>query len=290
MAAAAANRDIDPAFVLVCAGGEGQNQEDPARAAARVTGETLVLVQEWLGEERLAESQLVILTRGAVAVSAGEGVADLPAATLAGLVRSAQSENPDRLLLIDLPATDTADQIAVLPDALPAALAAGEPEVAIRDTAVHGRRLTRPSGSTAAVERPANPSGARSALITGGTGTLGGLVAGHLVVSGRAEHVVLTSRSGPGAAGVAALAARLAQAGASVQVTVCDAADRQKLAAVMATIPAQAPLRTVVHTAGVLDDGTVGSLTAQRVAEVLRPKADGAWNLHELTRGALRCR
>ncbi|MEU7230239.1 SDR family NAD(P)-dependent oxidoreductase, partial [Streptomyces chrestomyceticus] len=285
LAAAAANRDIDPAFVLVCAGGEGQNQEDPARAAARVTGETLVLLQEWLGEDRLADSRLVILTSGAVAVSAGEGVADLPAATLAGLVRSAQSENPDRLLLIDLPATDTADQIAVLPDALPAALAAGEPEVAIRDTAVHGRRLTRPSGSTAAVERPANPSGARSALITGGTGTLGGLVAGHLVVSGRAEHVVLTSRSGPGAAGAAVLAARLAQAGASVQVTACDAADRQKLTAVMATIPAQAPLRTVVHTAGVLDDGTVGSLTAQRVAEVLRPKADGAWNLHELTQG-----
>ncbi|MFF3277346.1 SDR family NAD(P)-dependent oxidoreductase [Streptomyces chrestomyceticus] len=285
LAAATADRKIDPAFVLVCAGGEGPSEEDPARAAARMTGETLLLAQEWLGEDRLADSRLVILTRGAVAVSADEGVADLPAAALAGLVRSAQSENPDRLLLVDLPATNTADQIAVLPDALPAALAVGEPEVAIRDTAAHGRRLTRPSGSTAAVERPANPSGARSALITGGTGTLGGLVAGHLVVSGRAEHVVLTSRSGPGAAGAAVLAARLAQAGASVQVTACDAADRQKLTAVMATIPVQAPLRTVVHTAGVLDDGTVGSLTAQRVAGVLRPKADGAWNLHELTQG-----
>nr|WP_241268971.1 type I polyketide synthase [Streptomyces chrestomyceticus] len=285
LATATADRKIDPAFVLACTGGEGRSEEDPARAAARMTGETLRLAQEWLGEDRLADSRLVILTRGAVAVSAGEGVADLPAAALAGLVRSAQSENPDRLLLVDLPATNTADQIAVLPDALPAALAAGEPEVAIRDTAVHGRRLTRPSGSTAAVERPANPSGARSALITGGTGTLGGLVAGHLVVSGRVEHVVLTSRSGPGAAGAAVLAARLAQAGASVQVTACDAADRQKLTAVMATIPVQAPLRTVVHTAGVLDDGTVGSLTAQRVAGVLRPKADGAWNLHELTQG-----
>ncbi|MFI2239383.1 SDR family NAD(P)-dependent oxidoreductase [Streptomyces chrestomyceticus] len=285
LAAAAADREIDPAFVLICTGDEGQILEDPARTAARVTGETLLLVQEWLTEDRLADSRLVLLTRGAVAVSANEGVADLPAAALAGLVRSAQSENPDRLLLVDLPATNTADQIAVLPNALPAALAAGEPEVAIRDTAVHGRRLTRPSGSTAAVERPANPSGARSALITGGTGTLGGLVAGHLVVSGRAEHVVLISRSGPGAADAAVLAARLAQAGASVRVVACDAADRQELTAVMATIPAQAPLRTVVHTAGVLDDGTVGSLTAQRVAEVLRPKADGAWNLHELTEG-----
>ncbi|WP_435844705.1 type I polyketide synthase [Streptomyces chrestomyceticus] len=606
LAAAAAGREIDPAFVLVCAGGEGRNGEDPARAAARVTGETLVLVQEWLGEERLAESRLVVLTRGAVAVSAGEGVADLPAAALAGLVRSAQSENPDRLLLVDLPVTDTADETEVLP----LAVATGEPELALRNGAVHARRLVRPSGELSVPEgrwrlepdaggsleglsllpaseadqplaagqvrvavratglnfrdvlialgmypgggvlgseiagtvleagpevdhfapgdrvmglgeggfgpvvvtdarqlvripdgwsyaeaasvpsafmtawyalvelagakpgqrvlvhaatggvgmaavqiarylglevfataspgkwpvlaamgldaehvsssrnaafeadflaatdgagvdivvnslageltdaslrllprggafvemgrtdvrdaqavaaeqpgviyrpfelseagpaalgtilervvallsagelqrlplrawgvrqardafrfmqqarhtgkivltlpsdlaetRPTGPSGVGSALITGGTGTLGSLVAGHLVVSGRAQHVVLTSRSGPGAAGVAALAARLAQAGASVTVVACDAANRPELAAVVAAVPAGYPLRTVVHTAGVLDDGTVGSLTAQRVAGVLRPKADGAWNLHELTQG-----
>ncbi|MEU3545208.1 SDR family NAD(P)-dependent oxidoreductase, partial [Streptomyces paromomycinus] len=144
--------------------------------------------------------------------------------------------------------------------------------------------LTIPAHLSAAQQSASAQTAACSALITGGTGTLGGLVAGHLVVSGRAEHVVLTSRSGPGAAGVAALAARLAHAGASVQVTACDAAVRQELAAVVAAVPAQAPLRTVVHTAGVLDDGTVGSLTVQRVAGVLRPKADGAWNLHELTR------
>ncbi|MFE6489245.1 beta-ketoacyl synthase N-terminal-like domain-containing protein, partial [Streptomyces sp. NPDC057757] len=43
-------------------------------------------------------------------------------------------------------------------------------------------------------------------------------------------------------------------------------------------------LSGVVHVAGVLDDGVISSLTADRVDAVLRPKVDAAWNLHELTR------
>ena len=123
-----------------------------------------------------------------------------------------------------------------------------------------------------------------SALVTGASGALGKLVARHLAASGTPQ-LILASRSGPVATGTAALAARLAGVGAAVQVSACDVADRRQLAGVIAGVPAETPLRGVVHAAGVLDDGVTGSLTPVRVDAVMRPKADGAWYLHELTAG-----
>ena len=133
---------------------------------------------------------------------------------------------------------------------------------------------------------PAAPRDPGTVLVTGGTGTLGALVAGHLARSGRAAELLLASRSGPAAAGVAAVAAGLAAAGAGVRVIACDTADRAALAGLLAGIPAGCPLAGVVHAAGVLDDGVTGSLTPARVDAVMRPKADAAWHLHELTAGA----
>ena len=119
-------------------------------------------------------------------------------------------------------------------------------------------------------------------LVTGGTGTLGGVVARHLVAKHGAGELVLASRRGPGAPGAGVLAADLAGRGATVRIAACDTADKEALAGL---ITGSGPLAGVVHCAGVLDDGTVGSLTARRFDAVLAPKADGAWYLHELTAG-----
>ncbi|MFJ3498767.1 SDR family NAD(P)-dependent oxidoreductase [Streptomyces sp. NPDC086091] len=129
----------------------------------------------------------------------------------------------------------------------------------------------------------ARPHG--TVLVTGGTGTLGALFARHLVTEHGVRHLLLTSRSGPDAPGAADLAAELTGLGATVTVAACDTADRDALAALLATVPAAHPLTAVVHAAGVLDDGVLDAQTPDRVDRVLLPKAQAAWNLHDLTRG-----
>ncbi|MFR9727669.1 SDR family NAD(P)-dependent oxidoreductase [Saccharopolyspora sp. MS10] len=122
-------------------------------------------------------------------------------------------------------------------------------------------------------------------LITGGTGGLGAELARHLVVERGVRHLVLVSRRGSGAPGAVGLRDELVARGAEVTLAACDVADRASAAALLDEVPAGHPLTAVVHTAGVLDDGVVDALTPERLAAVLRPKVDGAWNLHELTAG-----
>jgi acyl transferase domain-containing protein/NADPH:quinone reductase-like Zn-dependent oxidoreductase/acyl carrier protein len=127
---------------------------------------------------------------------------------------------------------------------------------------------------------PAAPRVPGTVLVTGGTGLPGGLLAGHLAHTRQARDLILASRSGPAAPGVPALAADLATAGSGVRITACDTADRASLAGLLA---AAGPLSGVVHAAGMVDDGASESPSMAQVDAVLRPKADAAWYLHELT-------
>ncbi|MCQ8195559.1 SDR family NAD(P)-dependent oxidoreductase, partial [Streptomyces sp. RCU064] len=121
-------------------------------------------------------------------------------------------------------------------------------------------------------------------LITGAGGVLGGLVARHLVAEHGIRRLLLVSRRGRAAESMVALEAELTALGASVTVAACDVADRDALADMLAGLPDGHGLTGVVHAAGILDDGTVASLTPERLDAVLRAKVDGAWHLHELTR------
>ncbi|MFE2186583.1 SDR family NAD(P)-dependent oxidoreductase [Streptomyces sp. NPDC059455] len=123
-------------------------------------------------------------------------------------------------------------------------------------------------------------------LITGGTGTLGAATARHLVAHHGVGRLLLISRRGLDAPGATELAAELTELGAHVSVAACDAADRAALAKLLETVPDRHPLTAVVHAAGLLRDATVEALTPDQLDEVLRAKADAAWNLHELTRDA----
>jgi acyl transferase domain-containing protein/acyl-coenzyme A synthetase/AMP-(fatty) acid ligase/acyl carrier protein len=131
---------------------------------------------------------------------------------------------------------------------------------------------------------PQPPAPGATALITGGTGALGALVARHLAEQREAPHLILAGRRGAEAPGAEGLKAELERLGAAVELVACDVAEREQLASLIAAIPPQRPLQTVIHAAGVLDDGIVGSLGPARLQSVFGPKAEGAWHLHELTR------
>ncbi|MCP9210778.1 type I polyketide synthase [Streptomyces sp. NEAU-Y11] len=262
-----------PAAVLIsCA----QESAEPAGAVRTSVHGALELAQRWLADERFADSRLVFVTRGAVAVEPGADVPDQAHAAVWGLVRSAQSENPDRFTLVDL--DEHEDSVR----ALPAVLASGEPQLALRGGRPHTPRLARERGGAATAARELDPEG--TVLITGATGTLGGLLARHLVTGHGVRHLLLTSRRGPAAEGAGALREELTALGATVTVAACDTTDRDALAELLARVPADHPLTGVFHTAGVLDDGVISSLTPERVDRVLRPKVDAVLHLHEATR------
>ncbi|NEA99076.1 type I polyketide synthase [Streptomyces sp. SID13726] len=131
--------------------------------------------------------------------------------------------------------------------------------------------------------RPLAPDG--TVLLTGGTGGLGALAARHLVAAHGVRHLLLLSRRGLDAPAARELAADLAGQGAEVRIMACDVADRDTLAAALATVDPAHPLTAVLHTAGVLDDGVIAAQDPARLASVLSPKTDAAWHLHELTAG-----
>ncbi|MBY6410866.1 SDR family NAD(P)-dependent oxidoreductase [Rhodococcus sp. BP-252] len=222
------------------------------------------------------DGPLVVVTRGAMAVGPDDRV-DPAAAAVWGLVGSAQNENPGRTVLLDV--DDPSDLDAVVD----VAVATGEPQVAVREGALFAPRVRRLDAEEQSSDTVLDRDG--TVLITGGTGTLGTLVARHLVEQHGVRHLILTSRRGPKADNAEDLRRELTSAGANVDILACDVADYEAAAALLDAVRADHPLTAVVHAAGVVDDATLSSLTAEKLDAVLRPKADAAWNLHRLTEG-----
>ncbi|RKN03703.1 SDR family NAD(P)-dependent oxidoreductase [Streptomyces radicis] len=299
LAAAVASGTPAPELVLALAGGPTSGPDDLVRRTHAAAGETLALVRDLLADGQLATTRLALLTRGGA--GPGDAPVDPAAAALWGLARSAQSENPGRLALLDIAGSDipAPGDPAAPGDPVPwrdvaAALAlADEPQLALRGGTAHAPRLATVQAAQPAPQpdetRGETPEAALAlpgtALVTGGTGTLGRLVARHLVTHRGTTHLLLVSRAGERAEGAAEFAAEMAALGAAVTTAACDVADRDALARLIDGIPPEHPLTAVVHAAGVLDDGLAVSLTPDQLTRVLRPKVDAAVHLDQLTEG-----
>ncbi|MGV0586839.1 SDR family NAD(P)-dependent oxidoreductase [Mycobacteroides chelonae] len=149
-------------------------------------------------------------------------------------------------------------------------------------SAFHYMREARHVGKIVlTMPRQRDPNG--TVLITGGTGGIGRTLARHLAQAG-VKHLLLISRNGLDVSEANCLQAALGDLGAETAIVACDVADRVALADLLTAIPKHRPLTSVIHAAGIVDDGLLHSLTPEQVDRVLRPKIDGAVNLHELTK------
>ncbi|WP_344469861.1 polyketide synthase dehydratase domain-containing protein, partial [Kitasatospora kazusensis] len=136
-------------------------ETDEIDRAHALAARTLTALQNILADEDLAHARLLIATRGTPD--------DLTTATIRGLTRSAQAENPERIVLLATDGTDASHT------ALPLALSTDEPELALKSGQLLAPRLTKDNTPQPADTSPLDPQG--TILITGGTGTLGTLLA-----------------------------------------------------------------------------------------------------------------
>jgi epothilone polyketide synthase D len=224
-----------------------------------------------------AGARLWVVTRGAQGVR-GRGDA-LAGAAVWGLGRVAALEHPDLWGgLVDLDPDGGLDASLLASEIRDGE---GEDQVAFRGGVRHVARLVRrDTDPVAALElRPD-----ATYLVTGGLGALGLRVARWMTERG-ARRLVLVSRREAGEPARAALA-ECRERGAEVRVALADVADEERMRAVLAEVAADAPLRGVVHAAGVMPPSPIAAAGPEPWRAAFRAKVAGGWLLHELTAAA----
>ena len=260
---------------------EAADLEALRKTQMHATGSALHLMQALASSKGEADVGFWLVTRRAQAVEPKPGAVSVQQAPLWGLGKVIALEHPElNCRRIDLDGAGVESDAASLYEEISSGDA--EDQVAFRESRRYVARLTR--SALRIDEHEASSAFAADAtyLITGGLGGLGLSVAEWMVQHG-ARHLVLLGRSG------ASEAARntvreLERAGARVVVEQADVSDFGRMEKIFADIDSNLPpLRGVVHSAGVLDDGILLRQDWRRFTNVMAPKVVGSWILHKLT-------
>lgn len=252
--------------------------EEIEEAQKAICGSALALAKRILADSPASMPALVLVTRGAQPAGGSLNVAAPQQASLWGLGRVVATENPNlEVLRVDLESGSGLEGLAE------EILSSGaENQVARRQGKRFAARLRRHEPAEGGALAPTVRADG-TYMITGGCGALGLEVARWLAAQG-ARNLVLVGRSGAGAEAEAVIADLQAD-GVRVEVRRADISSREDSIGLFARIEAEfPPLRGILHTAGVLDDGVVTEQTWARFERVMAPKISGAWNLHERTR------
>lgn len=239
-------------------------QRSPAEIHKAVQ-DILADIKDWRSASEARENhRMVVVTERATSDDP-----DLLCAAAWGFFRSAQSEFEGSLVLVDVDGSEGSEA------ALESAVSSVENVLQLRDGNALIPRLARQSHQISA-SQALDFSG--TALITGGTGALGFVLACHLVEKYGVKNLLLVSRNGPDADNLAN--EDLASWDAEVIIKACDVSNYEQLERLLTSV--KPPVTAVFHTAGIIDDALLDSLTPERVTNVLKPKVDGAWYLHHL--------
>ncbi|SEL14132.1 Acyl transferase domain-containing protein [Stigmatella aurantiaca] len=258
-------------------GPSGGDVESLRAAHLMGSGSALHLTQALAGSSSAA--RLWLVTRGARALPSGSGPLALNQVPVWGLGVVFSQEHPERCgALIDLDPSSSGEDAAAIWRELSAS--DSERQVVIREGQRHVARIRASRDEPRSAAQRLRPDA--SYLLTGGLGGLGLSLARWMVDQG-ARNLVLIGRGGAKPEAQETLRA-LEAAGAKILVLQADVSKQGDVRRALEEAERLAPLRGVVHAAGVLDDGVLLQQDWERFTRVFAPKVDGAWHLHELTK------
>ena len=255
---------------------EGLTAAALREAQRQTTGSFLQLAQAMI---KTNKTGLWLVTRGAQTINEVAALVEAGQSAVLGLGRTIALEHPELACKrVDLNPQPSDDDIENLLNEI---LHGDdqEDEIALRDS----RRVRRLVRAQSASISPVSFMSDASYLITGGLRGLGLLVAEWMAERG-ARYLALMGRSGVSAEAQETIS-RLEQKGVHILTMQADVSNedevRKLIAEIKQTLP---PLKGVIHSAGVLDDGMLLQQDWLRFEKVMAPKVTGTWHLHQMTR------